>query len=540
MGIPSYYRKLKDSVPGLVTKSISATTIVYGLYFDFNCLVYHVLHKKTTPPYPEDAEDDDGIRIRWENALIEEVVKYVHKIVGLVKPSHEVLISVDGVVPFAKMKQQRLRRFKAAATATATATSRSWDKNSITPGTYFMERLGKKLNTLSTKGGCGSDSRGHGKQLKWKVQDASVPGEGEQKIMEFLRGSNNVTGKNIVIYGLDADLIVLSLILRQQRQLNLWLFRENVEFGEMIYDALGEETYVYMDIGVLEKHLVGRLGNTEGAILNYAMSMCFLGNDFLPHGLSQKMSDEGHEVIMEILRAAFMEGKFLLNPDTTWNIEGIRYVLERLALTEESNINRSLQKKLSHNPKLDAETSPDFYPAEKVEYNFFEEVRPPQHKRILRRNWPRVYYENYVESGGAHLLTARAAAKHYFEGLHWIRAYYLGSDIPRSNDWFYPFFLPPLWSDLLKAVDTSFIASAGRANDVTVPIPRPQEQLALVLPMESWWLIRDNTLRQLPYKAPQYWPVQYTLFSCGKKWMWECEAQIPLFTLRSLRRFIPL
>ena len=146
MGIPSYYRKLKDSVPGLVTKSINSTTPVYGLYFDFNCLVYHVLHKKTTPPYPEDAEDDDAIRIRWENSLIDEVMKYIHKIVGLVKPSHEVLISVDGVVPFAKMKQQRLRRFKAAR---GQVQSRTWDKNSITPGTYFMERLGKKLNTLS-------------------------------------------------------------------------------------------------------------------------------------------------------------------------------------------------------------------------------------------------------------------------------------------------------------------------------------------------------------------------------------------------------
>jgi 5'-3' exonuclease len=68
--------------------------------------------------------------------------------------------------------------------------------------------------------------------------------------------------------------------------------------------------------------------------------------------------------------------------------------------------------------------------------------------------------------------------------------------------------------------------------------PKPQEQLSMVLPLESWWLIRDPALRSMPYKAPQYWPMSYKLFSCGKKYMWECEAQIPLLTLRTLRRIL--
>ena len=107
-------------------------------------------------------------------------------------------------------------------------------------------------------------------------------------------------------------------------------------------------------------------------------------------------------------------------------------------------------------------------------------------------------------------------------------------------DWYYPFFLPPFWKDLVAYIDRQFevAAAAVLVAAESSEFPAPQEQLTMVLPLESFWLIRNKELRKLPYKAPQYWPISYTLFSCGKKWMWECEAQIPLLTLRTLRRFI--
>ena len=521
MGIPSYYRKLKDSVPGLVFKTKSSAT--YGLYFDFNCLVYHVLHKDTIVPYP----GEDG-RIKWENILIEEVVKYVLKIVGLVKPTNEVVICVDGVVPFAKMKQQRLRRFKSALTASSDV----WDRNSITPGTYFMERLGARLNKLAST----STSSVH-----WTVQDASVPGEGEQKIMGYLR-KNVPADTNIVIYGLDADLIVLSLLLLQTKpNITVSLFRENVEFGKMVYDSLGQETYTFMDINLLEKYIVRKLGleNKNKTIYNYTMAMSFLGNDFLPHGLAQKMSDEGHDVLLEVLGQLFQEKKTLINDDTSWNIDGVRFLLQKLSLTEDGDILRNVKKKLGHRPPITAETTPDFYPAEKVEGVFFEDglggglVKGSR----MKPTWKHTYYEHYCGNGGHPLLAARTAVYHYFEGLHWIRSYYLGEDSV-APDWYYPFFLPPLWKDLLMYLNTSFAEAQAITRFTSGSVPLPQEQLTMVLPLESWWLIRDRILKQLPYKAPQYWPQKYNLFSCGKKWMWECETQIPLLTLLNLRRFI--
>jgi 5'-3' exoribonuclease 2 len=523
MGIPSYYRKLKDSVPGLVYKQ--KTTATYGLYFDFNCLVYHCLRNDSLPSYLGEEN-----RIAWENALIEIVAKYVQKLVAIINPTHEVLICVDGVVPFAKMKQQRLRRFKSALAA-STNTVEVWDRNAITPGTAFMERLGARLHKMAAAAG----------KLKWIVQDASVPGEGEQKIMAYLRSAPLPSGANIVIYGLDADLIVLSMLLLQNRSdLLLSLFRENVEFGETIYDSLGNETYVFLDMNLLEKSLLAKLSDAPTqAILNYAMAMSFLGNDFLPHALSQKMSEEGHIVLLELLKQLFSAGKVLINEDTTWNIEGVRWFLEHLSLTEDSDIFRSVRKKILHNPPITAETGADFYPAEKVEGTFFEDglggaMRGTRESRF-KPKWRESYYENYF-GGGQWALTARLACRHYFEGLHWIRNYYLGGVV--AVDWYYPFFLPPFWKDLVAYIDTQFDMGSSVVGVGVVEFPAPQEQLTMVLPLESFWLIRDKVLRKLPYKAPQYWPISYTLFSCGKKWMWECEAQIPLLTLRTMRRFI--
>jgi hypothetical protein len=66
-------------------------------------------------------------------------------------------------------------------------------------------------------------------------------------------------------------------------------------------------------------------------------------------------------------------------------------------------------------------------------------------------------------------------------------------------------------------------------------VPRPQEQLAMVLPLESWGLIRDSGLRRLPALMPQMWPRKFGFVSLGRKWLWECEAKIPVLMVERLR-----
>ena len=114
--------------------------------------------------------------------------------------------------------------------------------------------------------------------------------------------------------------------------------------------------------------------------------------------------------------------------------------------------------------------------------------------------------------------------------------YYAGK--PVSMTWCYPWNVPPTWSDLRAWILKKDIATID-APEVSSPVA-PQEQLAMVLPLESWWLIRDSKLRGIPSAAPQFWPKQFGFFSAGRRWMWECEAEIPILHADRLRRVIEL
>jgi 5'-3' exonuclease len=136
MGIPSYYKKLIDTVQGLVLQRHPDETIDW-LFMDFNCLIYHCLYQKDMPVYPGAMEQD-----AWEKDFIERIVLYTLHVIRQVQPAIGVYIAIDGIVPMAKMRQQRLRRFKSVWLTQHSSDSvekDKWDTNAITPGTAFMK-----------------------------------------------------------------------------------------------------------------------------------------------------------------------------------------------------------------------------------------------------------------------------------------------------------------------------------------------------------------------------------------------------------------
>ena len=168
MGIPSYYKKLVDRFPRLVEKGIEETKSDV-LLMDFNCLIYQCVRGPSIPVYTVATRDS------WEAAVLDAVKAYTLKIWGVAGRPSKVFIGVDGVVPMAKIRQQRLRRFKSrwlAAVESEVGVRRQgedvWDTNAITPGTEFMEKLARALRSLA-EGRAG-----------WTVSAADEAGEGEQ------------------------------------------------------------------------------------------------------------------------------------------------------------------------------------------------------------------------------------------------------------------------------------------------------------------------------------------------------------------------
>ena len=105
-----------------------------------------------------------------------------------------------------------------------------WDSNVITPGTDFMIGLSNFIRYYIR---CRISGGGEfWKNLTVVFSDASVPGEGEHKIMAYVRRSRIADGADVntkhVLHGLDADLIMLGLA---THEVNFFILREEVLFG---------------------------------------------------------------------------------------------------------------------------------------------------------------------------------------------------------------------------------------------------------------------------------------------------------------------
>jgi len=209
-----------------------------NLYVDMNGIIHPCSH-------PEGGPQPKCIEEMYNN-----VAKYLDRLVNVVRPRKVLFLAIDGVAPRAKMNQQRARRFRSAQEAKEQAEvaekvrqdmiergeqvpkkgKEAWDSNVITPGTDFMIGLSEfvryYVRVRISEGGK------YWKGLKVIFSDASVPGEGEHKIMSYVRRQRTVSGydPNVshVLHGLDADLIMLGLA---THEVNFFILREEVVFG---------------------------------------------------------------------------------------------------------------------------------------------------------------------------------------------------------------------------------------------------------------------------------------------------------------------
>ena len=266
MGIPVYFKTLVSDYSDTILHKDKYDDI-NSLFFDLNCLIHPSVRGLTD-----------------EDEMITKILSDITKLIEYTGVKDLIYIAIDGIAPASKMKQQRQRRFKSALERKYNDNN-SWNTNAISPGTYFMKKLNISLKAFI-------------KTLKIKtiLSDSDERGEGEHKILHYIK-ENNLTSK-ICIYGLDADLIMLSLVSRKDK---IVLLRERTEYNI----EKTENDYIYLKIDPLKDHIIqsltlNRIIDVDQIIDDYIFICFLLGNDFMNHIPSLNLRYGGHELLLQV------------------------------------------------------------------------------------------------------------------------------------------------------------------------------------------------------------------------------------------------
>lgn len=410
MGVPAFFRWLSRKYPSVIVDCVEQRPVdINGvrvpidatepnpngvefdnLYLDMNGIIHPCTH-------PEDRPAPKN-----EDEMMVAIFDCIDRLFNIVRPRKVLYMAIDGVAPRAKMNQQRSRRFRAsketwekiqeikriraelllkgAVLPPEKPKEEHFDSNCITPGTPFMARLSDCLHyyvheRLNNDPGW--------KGIKVILSDANVPGEGEHKIMDYIRRQRSQPDHDPntqhCLCGADADLIMLGLATHEP---NFTIIREEFkpnkpkpceicgQLGHEMKDcvggcqseqdkppdhAIGDQTnFIFVRLNVLKEYLEKELLMPNlpfkyefDRVLDDWVFMCFfVGNDFLPHLPSLEIREGAIDRLVGLYKNCVYKTKGYLTDSGDVNLERVQMIMLELGKVEDQIFKVRQQKEL--------------------------------------------------------------------------------------------------------------------------------------------------------------------------------------------------
>jgi 5'-3' exoribonuclease 1 len=529
MGIPSYFSHFVRKHRTIIKQKNLLNKPINNLYLDCNAFIY-------------DAVNNDRTNLN-EDILIEFVCDKLIYYINLLKPDKKVFIAFDGVAPVAKLNQQRKRRYLSWYQNNyikPNANNTSWNTSAITPGTLFMDKLAEQIKKRFM---CAKE---FGLE-EIIISCADEVGEGEHKLFCYIR--NNASyhrDTNTVIYGLDADLIMLTLSHLSISE-NLYLFRETPDFIKSIDNSLNPKELYLLDIPEFGKRIILDFSGPKSfdistycfqeedlhKINDYIFIFFLLGNDFMPHFPSINIRTNGIELLINAYKDVINNKNIYLTNGTQILWKNLRLFVDYLSVSEFTNIKQAYATRDKHKNYNNKPLSLEKELETKL-------TNLPMTDRVVElyinpgeSSWEARYYRLLFDISSDEEERKKEICLNYLEGLEWTYKYYKSDCVDWR--WTYKYDYPPLLIDLIKYIPYFDSQYFNVCHNLPVT---PYVQLSYVLPKQSLHLIPNNFGEILLKENPEWYVDNCDFQWAFCKYFWESHVKLPEIDINELEIFM--
>ena len=551
MGIPSYFSYIIKNHKKIIQKldNFINYTKINNLYLDCNSIIYDSL--KTF-----DINNDNKYNFLsnqdYENKIIQNVCKKIDEYINIIKPLDNIFIAFDGIPPVAKLSQQKNRRYKSWYQSHIFNIVDKWDTANITPGTPFMNRLNNEIRKYFKN-----------KTTKYNIKNIIIscsdePGEGEHKIYNFIRNNQEIHKEsNTVIYGLDADLIMLSLNHLHYCK-NIYLYREAPEFIKSLDSELNADEHYLLNMAIfrteLHKIMMNKYYIQKGeneCIQDYIFMCLLLGNDFMPHFPALNIRANGIDLLLQLYKQLFGNNNKTLVNINTGKESGVKICWKNLRLFIKQfgdNEEELLLNIYKSREKMEKRIWPE---SEELNTKIEKFISIPVQSRTVEKfinprenGWRWRYYksifnidlniDNNNNNNDNQNKWLKDLCINYLETLEWTYKYYTIGCV----DWQfnYRFNYPPLFQDLIHYIpyfDNNFLQNNIQHNPLDV-----ETTLAYVLPNRSLHILDAKFVKKLISEWCEYYRVDYDFQWAFCRYFWECHVEFPQIDIKKFNESI--